>query len=225
MNYKLPVAFRRRSNDQGFTLPVAVAMGLVMFIASATLVSRSQSDQVIASARRGTGGSLAVAEGGIARTLAQLTQANNAVLLTRNYDAVNPTTGKTYLGPDAILSNGDEESTAVNWWTGGGSGSSPCTGATTGSPSMSYSGTIGTDGEYTLQAYRYNSTSKTGTFLVQGRQGTSAARIAVTVAINSTASDFPGVLAVETISLLGRSAVGTNGNVYYDPAFSAEILA
>lgn len=216
MHRKLKAALRCRS-DLGFALPVAVGMGLIMLLVAATMILRSQGGQVTASARKRTGASLAVAEGGIARTLAQLTQSNNAGLLTRNYDPINPGTGKTYLGPDGLLNTLDGETTAVNEWTSV-SGASTCTFGVAPAPSISYSGTIGASGVYTLKAYRYNSTSKTGTFLVEGQQGTSASQVAVTVSIDSATSDFPGVLAVETISLGGRSAVGSNGNVYYDPA-------
>lgn len=219
MNRKLKAALKRRS-DRGFALPVAVGMGLIMLLVAATLIVRSQGGQVTASARKRTGESLAVAEGGIARTLAQLTQSNNAGLLTRNYDPINPGTGKTYLGPDGLLNTLDGETTAVNEWTSV-SGASTCTSGLTPAPSISYSGTIGASGVYTLKAYRYNSTSKTGTFLVEGQQGTSASQVAVTVSIDSGPSDFPGILAKRAISLQGRSAVGSNGNVYYDRAFSA----
>lgn len=234
MNRNIKTALTRRS-DQGFALPVAVGTGLVMLLVAATLISRSQGDQITASARKGTGGSLAAAEGGTARTLAQLTQPNNAGLLTRNYDPINSDTGKTYLGADGVLDNGDEESTAVDEWTSFASGSPSCTSGATPPPSITYSGTIGTNDKYTLRAYRYRSDPgpdgvpdnlddiETGTFLVEGQQGTSASlsHIAVTVSIDPTTGDFPGVLAVETMQLSRRSVLGNNGNVYYDPASSA----
>ena len=66
----------------------------------------AQSDRITAWNRKESGASLAVSEGGMARTLAQLTQTDNRILLTRNYDTINPKTGTTYLGPDGILNSG-----------------------------------------------------------------------------------------------------------------------
>jgi hypothetical protein len=178
----------------------------------ATSISRSQ-----------TSNSLAIAEAGVARTLAQLTKSNNTILLASNYDAINPKTNTTYLGADGIANSGDEKNTAVNDWANAAA-ASPCTsGSSTGSPNISYSGTVGSDGQYTLKAYRYNSATKTGTLLIEGKKADLAsAYIAVTVSVDSTTStsDFPGVVATELIDLYGRKILGSNGNVYYDPAFS-----
>lgn len=154
MHRKLKAALRCRSSDRGFALPVAVGMGLIMLLVAATMIVRSQGGQVTASARKRTGASLAVAEGGIARTLAQLTQPNNAGLLTRNYDPIDPGTGKTYLGPDGLLNTLVEKLPHLT------SGRvcpvvSTCTSGVTPAPSISYSGTIGASGMYRYGSYAH----------------------------------------------------------------------
>ncbi|WP_009631634.1 hypothetical protein [Synechocystis sp. PCC 7509] len=216
----LKTAFKISCRNRGFVLPIALTMGIVMILVGVAAVAKSYSLRLNTSARKQTGGSLAVAEGGVARTLAQLTKANNRVLLTGNYDAINPKTNKTYLGADGILNNGDEETTLVNQWTSFG-GSSPCSAiASPGTPDATHNGSIGGD-SYTLKAYRYHNSSSTGTFLVEGKQNNSVSLLKVTITVDSIISDFPGVVAVEKMELSGREVIGSNGNVYYDPAFSA----
>ncbi len=218
----LKAAFKSSASNQGFVLPIALTMGLMMVLVGVTAVARSQSTRLYSFSRTQTaGGSLIVAEGGIARTLAQLTKANNRVLLTGNYDAINPRTGKTYLGADGILNNGDEENTAVNQWASA-SGASPCGTPipSTGTPDMTYDGIIGDGGTYTLKAYRYDNASSTGTLLVEGKRKNSVSLIKAIVTVDSIASDFPGVAALDKMEMIGRNVIGSNGNVYYDPAFS-----
>ena len=219
MNIK--TALRNSFSDRGFVLPIALAMGTVMILVGVAAVARSHYTRINTFSRQQTGGSLAVAEGGIARTLAQLSNPNNRVLLTGNYDTINPKTNKTYLGVDGILNNGDEENTAVNQWTSF-SGTSLCNNApSAGTPNATYKGSIGNGDSYTLKAYRYNNANNTGIFLVEGKHKTSVSLIKVTIAVESSFSDFPGVVALEKMELLGREVVGSNGNVYYNPAFSA----
>ncbi len=219
----LKAAFKNSSGEQGFVLPIALTMGLMMILVGVAAIARSQSTRLNSFSRtQSTGGSLMIAEGGIARTLAQLTEVNNRVLLTGNYDAINPRTGKTYLGADGILNNGDEENTAVNQWLSA-SGVSAC-GTTTpnpGTPDMTYSGIIGDGNTYALRAYRYNNTNGTGTLLVEGKRKSSISLIKAIVTVDAVANNFPGVAALEKIELLGRNIIGSNGNIYYNPIFSA----
>jgi len=53
--------------EQGFALPVAVGMGLIMILVGSTMLLRSQDDQATASAQRATAQSLSTAETGITR--------------------------------------------------------------------------------------------------------------------------------------------------------------
>jgi hypothetical protein len=215
MNRQLNTILQHQSSERGSVLPMVMGMGMIMMLAGVILIVQSQQGQNLAQGRTVSGNSLAVAEGGVARTLALLTKPNNAVLLTRNYDEINAETGRTHLGPDGIVNSGDEESTIVQEWAN----ACPCP-PDPGPPDIAYSGNIGSNGQYKLLAYRYNAIDKTGTFLVEGTQGNSAAaHITVTVSINSSVTNFPGIVGTDSVKLLGRNVSGVNGNVYYDPNY------
>jgi hypothetical protein len=205
----------------GFALTLAMGLGVVMITMGVATLILAQSDRSTAKRRDIAGASLFAAEGGIARTLAQLTKSNNSVLLTQNYDPVSPTTGKNYLGADGIPSSGDEGTTGVNEWATLAPDPTACTSGATTSPNMCYRGTISTKSEYTLLAYRYNSDQKKGTLIVKGQQGSSTVTISVAISISTPKIDFPGVVSTGNIELIGRKILGANGNVYYDPAVSA----
>ena len=209
----------KRSQDRGFTLVLALSMGLVMMAIATTLIFRASRHEAIASTRTEAGDSLAVAEAGIARTLAQMTKPENAVLLSLNYDPINPKTNKSYLGADGIPNTNDQTNAGVDEWTTYAPASVSCS-TTTTNPSVSYNGTVGTNGQYILRAYRYNSTAQIGTFLVEGQRENSTSYIAVTVSINSNPAPFPGVLVKNTLEFADRQVLGTNGNVYYDSTSS-----
>ena len=193
-------------------------MGLVMFTMSITLILIAHNDRTTAWQRKETGDAFAIMEGGMARLLAQLSQAHNAPLLTLNYDTINPKTGKTYLGPDGIFNNGDEEEkTAVDEWRSL-SATSSCTMGE--APNYSTSGTIGT-GQYTLKSYRYNSDKQIGTLLMEGKQGESTSYMLITLSVNVGELKFPGILTTFSLYLEGRNVLGSNGNIYYNPAYAA----
>jgi hypothetical protein len=231
---KLKATLRHGSDERGFALPLVLGMGLMMLMSGALLITLSQNNSTIASGRVRTGNSFAVAEGGVARTLAQLTKPDNAVLLARDYDPINPKTGKTYLGPDGILNNGDEETTAVDEWTGYDPSKQPCfqlKGWT--APSLALRGSIGDD-TYTIRAYRYDKTQQLGILLVEGSDSNnqSAGAISVTFPVNPVLDDFPGIILINPTSddlwpagvlgLRGREILGSKGNVYYIPYSSAD---
>lgn len=67
MNKKLKIGLTRRSNEQGFALPIALGLGFVMLLIGATMIMRSQGDQVTASAQKATSRGLSTAETGITR--------------------------------------------------------------------------------------------------------------------------------------------------------------
>ncbi|MGF1601262.1 MAG: hypothetical protein ACFCU8_04450 [Thermosynechococcaceae cyanobacterium] len=207
--------------QQGFALPLAMGLGLVMLVLGVSTIMVAQSDRSTAFQRRETGASFAVAEGGIARVLAQLTQKNNAVLLTRNYDTLNPKTNQTYLGTDGVPNSGDEETNLVNEWSTYSATPSACMPTPGAPPSITYTDTS-TTGTYTLKAYRYNPDKQTGTLLVEGKQGSYVSYVAVTISIDSDLVDFPGVLVSDRLALRGRRISGRYGNAYYDPNLSGD---
>lgn len=215
--------FKNSAKEQGFVLPIALTMGTVMILVGVAAIARSQNTRLNSYSRaQSSGGSLTVAEGGVARTLAQLIKANNSVLLTGNYDAINPNTGKTYLGADGIFNNGDEETTSVNQWGNLSSTASCGANSDSGTPDITYDGIVGDGDSYALRAYRYDSTNSTGTLLIEGKRKTSVSLIKVIVTVDAVAGDFPGVVALEKMELRGRDVIGNNGNVYYDPNSSKD---
>jgi hypothetical protein len=217
----------------GFALPLAMGLGLVMLTLAVTTIMVAQGGRNTAVQRRDSGNNFAATEGGVARLLAQLTQAHNAVLLTRNYDTINPETGKTYLGPDGILNSGDEEAVEVDQWTAYDPNSESCYRHKGWiNPDVSRSGTIGT-GQFNLKAYRYDPIKRQGTLLVESTLNQTSSAVAATFAIKTDLKDFPGVVIIDpsrggdvnqpgVLALRGREISGYNGNVYYPPISSAD---
>jgi hypothetical protein len=205
-----------RDIQQGFALPTSLALGLVMIALAGTSILAGQGIRNDAVQRRDTGESLLVAEGGVARTLAQIILSNNSVLLGRSYDPINPSTGKTYLGPDGIAASGDESTAGIDEWHGYTPGSSICANPASAAPNILYSGTLGS-GTYRLKAYRYQPTEQTGTLLIEGTKGSHKSSIAVTLTLTLDNSQFPGIIATETAYLQDRTFSGKNANVYFNP--------
>lgn len=58
--------------EDGFALPIAIGVGLIMLLLGVTMIVRSQNDQVNASAQKATAKSLAAAEAGISKVQAFL---------------------------------------------------------------------------------------------------------------------------------------------------------
>jgi len=67
MNKNLKIALKNRSSEQGFAIPIAVGMGLIMLLIATTMIVRSQGDQVTASAQKGAADSLSTSETGVTR--------------------------------------------------------------------------------------------------------------------------------------------------------------
>lgn len=103
MNKKLKIDLRRRSSEQGFAIPIAMGLGLVMLLVGVTMIVRSQEDTVTASAQKATTDSLGVAETGITRVqsllkrfpkMAQNYKSNWSTLYT-NLSSINDCLNKT----------------------------------------------------------------------------------------------------------------------------------
>lgn len=67
MNKKLKLALKNSSSEQGFAIPIAVGLGFVMLLIGATMIMRSQGDEVTASTQKATNRGLSAAETGITR--------------------------------------------------------------------------------------------------------------------------------------------------------------
>lgn len=74
MNKKLKVALKRHSSEQGFALPVALGMGLIMVLVGTTMIIRGRDDQVTASAQKQMAQSLSTTETGVTRLQAFLSK-------------------------------------------------------------------------------------------------------------------------------------------------------
>ena len=211
-------------SQRGFALPIALGMGFVMTLLAVTSLLLAQGSRTNAVLRRERNISLAVSEGALARTLVEIIRSNNAALLTRNYDLINTKTGNTYLGPDGIPSSGDEESSAVDEWSGYTPATPPCSNLTAlGTPDLNITGSLGDNDSFTLKAYRYNATEHTGTLLIEGVQGGSISHILVKIAVNIDNPYLPGLWVYRGAYMQGRIVSGKNGHVYYDPNFSPDI--
>ncbi|MEO0374635.1 MAG: hypothetical protein AAF329_08430 [Cyanobacteria bacterium P01_A01_bin.17] len=214
-------------------MPLALGLGFVMLTLGVTTVLVSQGGLNSSVQRRNGGAGFAVTEGGVARTLAQFTQPNNSVLLSRNYDTINQKTGKTYLGRDGIPNSGDENGNAIDEWTGYDPSDSSCFRVKGwGAPTLVTSGEIGSGSSYTIRAYRFDATQGIGTLLVEGRQGDQHSAVMIKLSVKPDLDDFPGVLmhvpepdtSWETgvLALRGREILGSKGNVYFAPANSPD---
>lgn len=217
MNKKLKIALKDISSEQGFAIPIAVGMGLIMILIATTMIVRSQGDQVTASAQKGAAQSLAISEGGVARSLSTLKQLNNGSYLKLNYDLINPATNKTYLGADGIPSSGDEGAIRVDQWSNPPN-PPPC--SSPGSiPSGLTSGIIGS-GNYEIKAYRYRDPDgsprtgdEIGTLLVEGKQAGAESQVQVSMPIvqNAVAGSFAGLYASNSISLGNNDILKVTG--------------
>lgn len=218
------------SDAQGFSLPTAVGLGSIMLTVGFLMVARAQLDRSTAVQQVQTANSLALAEGGLARSLALL-NGNFQILLRRSFDPINPLTGRTYLGPDGIPKTGDEETVALNEWSNISTNELPPCVDPSEFEDILLAGTIGnsTGPNYRLLAYRYNDMGDSdgandiGTILIQGQgdidtqQGNSNSATAVLVSMNisnvNADSNFPGLLA-ESINLGNNDVLGSiSGNV------------
>lgn len=100
MNTKFKFALIRRYSEQGFAMPVAIGLGLIMLLIGATMIVRSQGDQVTALAQKATNQGLSAAETGVARYQSLIN--NNRIIATykdcegtRSALGVCPDTGTT----------------------------------------------------------------------------------------------------------------------------------
>jgi hypothetical protein len=223
---------RSRREQGGFALTLAMGLGVVMITMGVATIMLAQSDRSNTQQRKESGSGLFVAEGGIAQMLAQFNKPNNSLLLVRNYDTINSNTGKTHLGSDGVPNSGDEENDAVDQWSGYDLSTKPCfQSAGIGAPNLVKTGTMGAEGSYTLRAYRYDKTKKLGTVLIEGIHRGRSSLVAVTLSIEPTLNDFPGVLLFDhdpsntswrrgVLGLRGRHLLGSKGNVYYNPSSS-----
>jgi hypothetical protein len=205
-----------QTHQQGFSLPLAIGVGISMLLLGSLMIARSHVDQTSALAQVETAGALGVAEAGVARTMSMLNSPNFAHLLRRSYDQ-DRGDGQAYLGPDQILRSGDEATALalINQWDDPSGG---CSAPSNTDFATLVNGTIGTgtnQGTYEVLAYRFSPSSQTASLLVEGRFGRSISRVQVAFNLrtrNSSGSNgFPGLYARQTIGLAGNNVIRVTG--------------
>lgn len=92
MNKNLKLALKNRSSEQGFAIPIAVGMGLIMILVATTMIVRSQGDRTTASAQEATNRGLSAAETGITR-YQSLINSNRAIATYKDCEGIRPTSG------------------------------------------------------------------------------------------------------------------------------------
>lgn len=176
MNKNLNIALKNRSSDQGFAIPVAVGLGLIMILLGVTMVVRSQGDQVTASAQKATNRGLGAAETGITQ-YQSLIQNNPAI--TRYKDCVGTRDASSGTCPDINPTRSWSNATAIppvitastlNSCTSG-NGPSAVTAASAIASWRDISATNASLGQYRLVSYVYPApgTTDTGQLTVEGR--------------------------------------------------------
>ena len=219
--------------NQGFALPMALILGLIMVTLMTASLLEAQSNRDSSKIRQSSGTSEITVDSAIARVLAELSKPENSELLGRNYDPINPNTGKTYLGDDRLVNSGDEAVTGVDQWSGFDRSALPCYQQQgISAPSINLSGSIGANAGYELLAYRYDPTLQEGTVLIQGNYGHLQSHVLLSISISQNLDNFPGIALIEkhphdryltgVLGLRGRAILGKKGNVYIIPEGSAD---
>ena len=102
--FLLKVLLQRRNRDEGFTLPMVIALGLVMILLGTTNIVKSSEENLNASIQNSSSDALAVAEVGIAKYRELLNQ--NRILTIYNHDQWN--TNAAIVGADTSVTTDDQ---------------------------------------------------------------------------------------------------------------------
>lgn len=138
----------RKKTDEGFTLPIVIAIGLVMVLLSAVNLIQSGEENLNALSQRGTADALAVAEIGVARYRALLN--NNRILAIRD---LSEWTGTNIVG-DATATTPVLTKVCTDINKLQGSGGWADTSSTTGWRNVEAGGNV--IGSYRLIGYEYD---------------------------------------------------------------------
>ena len=216
MKIKLKFALKNYSSEQGFALPIAVGLGLVMILIGTTMVMRSQSDQMTASAQKATNQGLSAAETGISR-FQSLINRNRMIALygaCSNWNSSTQACDDSSIAPPPITWKNASSIPRI---------SNTCPGSPSGVTVVSDAATrdwqnIGSDlsqGQYRLWDYTYTpdstnpsgiNTPGIGTLTVDGRVnqvgsgntasagiGTATTRLQVKIRVARPSSTIPGL--------------------------------
>lgn len=222
MNKKLKIALKNSSSEQGFAIPIAIGMGLIMILIASTMIVRSQGDEVTASTQKATNRGLSAAETGVTR-YQSLINNNRAIAkyprvgtpswtTAVNIPGIGNCSGSTTTGSTAVTN------TATTIW-------------------RSVDSTDPSKGQYRLVEYTYSPTAGavpgTGTLTVAGRvnqvdansdgddtddddtsASTATTKLVVDIPVNAGSLNtvVPGLwVKNSTITKMGRDKI--NGNI------------
>jgi hypothetical protein len=213
MSPKLKFALICRYSDRGFALPIAISLGFIILLVVATLLMRSQDDQMTALAQKSTSQGLSAAETGVTR-YQSLINKNRVIAMYSRTGTPGWTTASGI--PD------------IDTCTGGGA-SQVTTAATTDWRDVDSSDS--SKGQYRLIDYTYSPTQGvlpgTGVLTVEGRVnqvgtgstatsgvGTATTRLQVNIPVvqqPSDASPAPALLIQNVAQNMGDNKV--NGDI------------
>lgn len=166
MNKSLKIAFKKSSNEQGFAIPIAVGMGLIMLLVGTTMIVRSQGDQTTASAQKATSRGLSAAETGITQ-YQSLINNNRAIATYKDCEGTRDSSG-VCLDVDPTTSWANAATTTIPGLSscGGSSGATVANASTIAwrdvdPPVTGYAGDP-SKGQYRLFSYIYPAPGTTG---------------------------------------------------------------
>jgi hypothetical protein len=173
----------QRRNDSGFALPIAVGVGLLLMIVGATMVLRSQQQQVTAIAQKQTAGSLSAAEVGISRIQDLLTRYRAASLYPSDASGSDPSWQNASAIP-GLSTSCPKDSPATPESKVAAAATKDWQDIDTDDPAK---------GQYRLVDYTYSTSEGKGTLKVQGRAGTVNGSLSAVTQLNV-------VIPVQTVS-------------------------
>ncbi|MGL5943237.1 MAG: hypothetical protein ACRC2S_23310 [Waterburya sp.] len=165
------VLLHRRARDEGFTLPMVIALGLVMLLLGTVNIVKSSEENISAISQNSSSDALAVAEVGISKYRELLNQ--NRILTVYNQDQwTNNNVPVDFLG-NGVIKNvnvvgqtcNNITTTPTGWEDGGGGGASaPNNTGKWWEIKENIDGNAGdeTIGEYRLISYEYDIDGNTG---------------------------------------------------------------
>lgn len=211
MNIKLNTVLINRSNEDGFAIPIAIGMGLVMLLIGASMVVRSQGDQVTASAQTATNRALSVAETGITR-YQSLINNNRVIAMYSRTGTISWTNASSIPRINSCAGSGAiqvSDAATTNWQD-----------IDPPNPATGYAGDP-SKGQYRLVDYTYGPTQGvvpgTGILTVEGRVNqsggsTATTRLAVNIPIvnQSLNSQVPGLWIQNVPQNVGSNQIAGN---------------
>ncbi|QCS50142.1 hypothetical protein FEK30_12290 [Picosynechococcus sp. PCC 11901] len=219
----------KQTQESGFSLVVALGLGLFMVVTGATMILRSNDDQVASTLQQHNLENIAIAEAGLNRVLGVLRSDNNSLFLKLDYDPNNLLGSGINEWEDAAYADKRVLKTSV--FDGGCSGNSGDVEVSV--PSGLTANSTG-DGNYELLAYDYNPQTNTGTFIVEGEfqdaqgnatQGTARLQASIYVDnyLDEVPTSFPGLF-MENVIELGNNDISLIPNVSADPNEKSSVI-